>query len=359
MTHTMRFATNLALGILGKPDSEELWHSIISYIPDEVLAKPDVKILNVAFGHLTEAKVLVNRMRALGKTAEEIKNSIYLLDKYQVFCNDAKRKGYRNIIHADFLTYKFRMKFDVTIGNPPYQNQHGVNSHALWEDFVTKAHELTVDGGYIAMVTPFIGRRKVKQLFFNNNFIAYVAQGVDKYFPGIGSSFCYHIVQKGNPTSTTNFDGLDVDISAYGFIPSYMDENIATLFDELLFGTPLNIQGGGIHSQRKNLFSDSRTEEFPYEYQHTSSQRRFCSQKCAAMDHKLKVVCSKSGYLKPWLDTTGIGITEGSWCIPVDTEEEGNKIIEFLNSDKVKLFNSVTGSNTGAHDPNKYKRLCL
>ena len=340
---------------------ETLVNNILDEFPNSIWTSSTTTFLDPAMGGGQFLLEIVRRLTEAGHSPENIKERVYGYENNRFAIRDAKfRLGDTATFEKrDFINEDINMKFDVTIGNPPYQNQHGVNSHALWEDFVTKAHELTVDGGYIAMVTPFIGRRKVKQLFFNNNFIAYVAQGVDKYFPGIGSSFCYHIVQKGNPTSTTNFDGLDVDISAYGFIPSYMDENIATLFDELLFGTPLNIQGGGIHSQRKNLFSDSRTEEFPYEYQHTSSQRRFCSQKCAAMDHKLKVVCSKSGYLKPWLDTTGIGITEGSWCIPVDTEEEGNKIIEFLNSDKVKLFNSVTGSNTGAHDPNKYKRLCL
>jgi hypothetical protein len=30
-----------------------------------------------------------------------------------------------------------------------------------------------------------------------------------------------------------------------------------------------------------------------------------------------------------------------------------------LTSDDVKKFNDVTGSNSGAHDPNKYKLLCM
>ena len=77
------------------------------------------------------------------------------------------------------------------------------------------------------------------------------------------------------------------------------------------------------------------------------------------MDYKLKVVCSKSGYLKPWLDTNGIGITENSWCIPVSSKKEGEEIIDFLNSDDVKTFISLSGSNTSAHDPNQYKNLCI
>ena len=157
MSSTTRFAQNLSKGILGKPDPEGVWHSIISYIPDEILAKPNVKILNVAFGHLTEAKVLVKRMRALGKTAEEIKDSIYLIDKYRVFCADAKEYGYKHIIHADFLTHKFNMKFDVIVMNPPYQKGTGNKGQGqtLWNLFVDKAiNELLNDGGAYGFITP-------------------------------------------------------------------------------------------------------------------------------------------------------------------------------------------------------------
>ena len=160
MTHTMRFATNLAKGILGKPDPEGVWHSIISYIPDEILAKPNVKILNVAFGHLTEARILVQRMRALGKTADEIKDSIYLIDKYRVFCADAKEYGYKHIIHADFLSHKFNMKFDIIIGNPPYNK--GINLLSNAENaagyphlaFMNAAQKLIKEDGLISFIMP-------------------------------------------------------------------------------------------------------------------------------------------------------------------------------------------------------------
>mgnify|MGYP000386211428 CR=1 FL=1 len=77
------------------------------------------------------------------------------------------------------------------------------------------------------------------------------------------------------------------------------------------------------------------------------------------MNYKLKIICSKSGYLNPWLDTNGIGITENSWCIPVSSKNEGKKIIDFLNSDDVKTFVSLSSSTTSAHDPNQYKSLCI
>lgn len=117
----MKFVTDLSKGILGTPDSTELWEEIIAHIPDEVLLKPNVRILNVACGHCTEAIIIAMRMLALGISKEAVQQSIYLIDKYQVFTNPAKViYGFTNVITADFLQWESDMKFNVVIGNPPF-----------------------------------------------------------------------------------------------------------------------------------------------------------------------------------------------------------------------------------------------
>lgn len=102
----MRFVTDLTKGILGKPDSAEMWNSIISNIPDHVFLKNDLKILFPACGHATEADVVVRRMIRLGVSVEKIKDCLYLVDKYKVFTKEATRKGYVNVFKADFLDWK-------------------------------------------------------------------------------------------------------------------------------------------------------------------------------------------------------------------------------------------------------------
>ena len=89
----MKFVTDLSKGILGGADNPELWQEIVDRYPDEILAKPDAKFLNLACGHMTEAKILVARMRALGKTAQEANDAIVVLDKYSEFTNAAKMMG--------------------------------------------------------------------------------------------------------------------------------------------------------------------------------------------------------------------------------------------------------------------------
>lgn len=157
----MKFVTDLSKGILGRPDPTELWEDITSYIPDELLLKDDVKILCVACGHGTEATVLGKRMHLLGRSAQEINDSIYLLDKYNTFINALRKDGWKNVITGDFLNWKSEMKFDVVVGNPPF-NQAGdkvtiagvSGKTRVFIDFTKVAASLVAVNGYLAFITP-------------------------------------------------------------------------------------------------------------------------------------------------------------------------------------------------------------
>lgn len=126
----MRHVQDLSKGILGKPDPEKLWVEIVAHIPDEVLLRDGVLILSVACGHCTEAIILAKRMIKLymdikglseKEAREKVNNAIWVLDKYNQFTVAARiRYGFKNVITADFLNWNTKMKFDVIIGNPPY-----------------------------------------------------------------------------------------------------------------------------------------------------------------------------------------------------------------------------------------------
>lgn len=198
----MRFVTDLSKGILGQPDSRELWQDIVSHIPDEVLLKRDVKILAPACGHATEADVIVERMLSLGRSVKEIKNSMYLVDKYKVFTKDAIRRGYSNVVKADFLEWEPDMKFDVVVGNPPFKDPRGKN--AIYQHFYNKSYQLVKDDGYVALITPptlfpgLFGYKVDGTNMERARKVHLISRGncVQKHFPNIGVSIGYSIVQK-------------------------------------------------------------------------------------------------------------------------------------------------------------------
>lgn len=209
----MRFVTDLNKGILGKSDPKELWTEIVHNIPKEIFLKKDFKILVTACGHGSEAVVIVNHMRSLGLTSQEANKCIFVLDKYKVFTNDMTRKGFKNVIKADFLTWETDMKFDVVVGNPPFKDPRGKN--AIYQHFYNKSYSLVKQDGYVALVTPptlfpgLFGHKVDGTNMLRAGTVHVVSKGnrVQKHFPNIGVPIGYSVVQK---TTEVRDDYLEI-----------------------------------------------------------------------------------------------------------------------------------------------------
>lgn len=204
----MKFVTDLSKGVLGTPDSPILWANIISNVPDSLLLKPDFRCLVVACGHCTEAILLVKRMQSLGIPNSRIQDAIWVLDKYSVFTNQARKYGFKNIITADFLLWDPKgMKFDLVMGNPPYQDATKKGSYnAIWQKFVLKGFSILTASGQAAFISPqtwFTQSRinagneiaKVQKIIFDYADVINT-KDVSHFFPGIGSSFSYYVISK-------------------------------------------------------------------------------------------------------------------------------------------------------------------
>ena len=95
--------------------------------------------------------------------------------------------GYNAITADQFFTLT-DMKFDVVIGNPPYQK--GKNSN-FYVDFIKKAAENTVVGGYVSLVTPnrfILPHTPAAQTLLDNFQVTKFVVDVNDSFPGIGTN---------------------------------------------------------------------------------------------------------------------------------------------------------------------------
>lgn len=376
MGNAMRFVTDLSKGILGEADSPELWAEIISHIPDAVLLEPNVKILNVSCGHGTEADLLVKRMRALGISAQDVNDSIYLLDKYHVFTNRAAHKGYKNVITADFLEWETDMKFDVIVGNPPYQDKDLPENNALWPRFVNKSIDLLQNSGFLAMITPSswmnpsgeeVKRNSQyntglirKNIFGKYNTIAInVSAAVKKYF-NVGSSFSYFVVKKepaiGSTLITIDGGTLSVNLSSEAFLPALLSKESYSItkkfFTKPLLGVT-NMKGEGFHSSHSKRVVKIKTPGFNFPLADTSAKYLngifLWANEAHPYQFTKKVIISESGYLGPMYDSGTLGTTEHSFVIPVTTDEQGKEIVTQLNSKIYKFIMTVCRWGSANH----------
>lgn len=122
------------------------------------------------------------------------------------------------------------MKFDVIIGNPPYQNDKkngagtGSGHSALYLEFVKISHKLLKNDGIISFITPstiFIGsdaKTKImvgKNAIFSTKFIDF---NINNYFK-IGQDICRWIATpKKSNIITTISDGRKIDLNNVSFV---------------------------------------------------------------------------------------------------------------------------------------------
>jgi len=153
------------------------------------------------------------------------------------------------IVKENFLFWETEMKFDVIVGNPPFQESKEDGDRKdqasnLWSKFWAKSFKLTKPDGIIALITPtswlspsadLKGTDKIdREDRLWNVFNKYTSHAnvndVSKHFQGVGSSFGYVIVDR---TGTAGLSFSDGASTSLGFLPRSNFSRVAKELDQV------------------------------------------------------------------------------------------------------------------------------
>jgi site-specific DNA-methyltransferase (adenine-specific) len=266
------------------------------------------------------------------------------------FLTDNKSlKGKENIIYCDFNNLnklKLDMKFDIVIGNPPFQDSDNINkSHPLWIKFISLSFELLLkEKGKLLFVTPDSWRTKNSKAlqYFSNRKVEYINLDVNKnkYF-NVGSTFSYYCIS--NEESNENYltkivnNHKEFNYSLYNisFFPkieskSFIDKLISSeKFDMCSIGLPF----------RSNSFdnvSNKKDRKFKHEMYHTNKERLY-SVKPHPNQYDKKVILNKTGTWNPFY-TEDLGFSHINLAILVKSKKQGSILESYLNSKLIKAY---------------------
>ena len=300
-----------------------------------------------------------------------LENMLYMseFNKKNVFISkqifDIENKYKLNLYCGDSLKLDTKKEwdvkeFDVVIGNPPYQpnsnNKKGGKS--LWNQFVEYSlNKVLKNNGYLVFIHPALWRKpgnKLQKTIFSKQ-IHYLQiyndnQG-NKIFGGNASTRVdYYVLQnmKCYKKTKIHFEDnkiYDIKINNLPFIPNFG----WSIFNKIL----IKLNKNGIetkndsycHSSRKYV-SKQKDKIFKYKLLNSISKTKGKTYRYSSKPHKnqykKKVLFSNGETIVPFYDDGKLGYTQGGIYILVNNKQEGNKIVEYLNSKLIKYLMKAT-----------------
>jgi type I restriction-modification system DNA methylase subunit len=202
----------------------QLIEEMLDTLPAEVWTNKDLKWLDPAVGIGNFPSVVLDRLMVglqpvLPNDQERrehiLNNMLYMCDisiknlflLYKLF--DSNNEFNLNVHRGSFLDENFSEKmkqwgfekFDVVVGNPPYQDSGSTGDNKLYLDFIKRSISLINDDGYLIFVTPKNSIDYILNLSKNRTYvdkfykIEYLALDTPRMFFDVGSTFCYFLIK--------------------------------------------------------------------------------------------------------------------------------------------------------------------
>lgn len=220
---------------------DALVNEMLDQLPDEVWSNPEITFLDPAMAGGQFLKEVISRLRKANHSDENIASRIFGVAEDEIDLNYARKTakliGKYGVGGYDFDYEKeFSMKkFDVIVGNPPYQDS-AASGNSLWSKFILTGFNTLNKGGHFMMVVPGRwvlpgmnikeGQIRIMDYIFKKVNLKLINLGeCSKHFK-VGSDpdyFSYFYIKnnnyEGKTTLITKKSNIEFDLSEVNWLP--------------------------------------------------------------------------------------------------------------------------------------------
>ena len=244
--------------------------------------------------------------------------------------------------------------FDSVIGNPPYQppsnNKKGGKS--IWDEFVKYSLNILKEKGLLLYVHPALWRKpenKMRDIMFNKQ-IHYLSihnkiEG-GKVF-GATTRYDSYLMENIEPykKSIVHFEDkktYEININNdLPFIPNFGWSVFEKILNKLN-NNGIDVIGDSDCHTMRSYVSKTPKEGFDYKLLNSISNTKGKTYCYSSKPHKCqtnkKVIFSNGETIVPFYDSVGLGVTQGGLYILVNTDEIGEKMVNYLNTRIIKFI---------------------
>lgn len=345
-------------------------------LPESVFVSDKTTFADLQSAGLQSIVPLVNKLREFGHSDDNIRSRVFVFMENDVYLNYVMVKFSDLPVTFDIYKESVNMKFDVLVGNDPYQQKVGPKkTESLWNKFFFKRMSLLKDGGYLSLIHPSGWRnvdgkyKDVQEQIKSKNLLFLSINSVEdgqKLFNATTPFDCYVLQNKEYEGVTTiKFqDGIvgQTNISNLEFIPNDNFETVVSLISQTNEETVEVIHSYSNYETRKDWVSKVQSDEFPYPVVYSVLSDGTVNFMYSSTNDKghfgiPKLILGNGANPTCFIDYDGeYGMTQFAYGI-VDTVENLEKIKEVITSDEFQKVNLATKYVATAGNPLIYPKI--
>lgn len=340
---------------------------ILSRVPAEFWTRTDTHILDPCSGNGNWHLAAWNLMRRHQphSTSAQICNQFEFNDINQDRLQNVRivfGEEHPRITTVDFLGSGAAAevpRFDMIFANPPYakfqeDGTRASKNHTMTRDFLRVSLQQLKSNGFLIFLIPdnwmsLADRNDVTKLLSRYKFIHLNIHGYKKWFPKVGSSFTWFILQKNKPKDDDEFtiEHLRfppqlVKPQIRDYMPLIYNETVRSILNKTIDHAHSRFRietSSDLHKYTKRiLISTTPTDDYPYRLIHTPKQTVY-SKRPHKFQEGWKVFLSTTDTYKAFVDDCGM--TQSIAFIRCESRDEAYRVAAYLNHDLYLFLNNI------------------